>query len=360
MITLITGTPGAGKTAWIVNEMLKPGFDADRRVFVHAIPDFKLPHEPVYCHSPLCDHCRSVKIREGSIYVEDWHEWATDGSLIVIDEVQRVWRPRGPAQKVPDAVAKLETHRHRGIDFWIVSQRASLFDTNVRGLTSKHVHLVSTWKGRKEYEWPECKDNTSSTSDAVERPYRLNARAFALYRSASLHTKVSHRRPLAFYALFALVAVIGYIGVHFYQRFTGGSPLYGRSEVAGTNPGVALPGAKPQDAQPLGLPSASKTDVYDEAQWQPAIKGRPETAPVYQPLMKVVDYPYPSACVSTKSRCSCYTGQGTVYPVSEAYCREMATGHVFNPYVAKPPMNPLPTHRSETIETISPASEHES
>lgn len=108
MITLITGTPGAGKTAWTVQEITR--LPSQRKLFIHGIPELKIAHEPIYCLSELCDHCREhthiVTSPDGQetleaintpgipvFLVETWPDWVTDGSLVIIDEVQRIWRP---------------------------------------------------------------------------------------------------------------------------------------------------------------------------------------------------------------------------------------------------------------------------
>ena len=42
MITLITGTPGTGKTAYAVSELEKI---SGKNIFVDGIPELQLPHE---------------------------------------------------------------------------------------------------------------------------------------------------------------------------------------------------------------------------------------------------------------------------------------------------------------------------
>jgi zona occludens toxin len=85
MITLLTGTPGSGKTAWTVQELTR--HPSQRKIFVHGIPELKIAHEPIYCTSGLCEHCRSFDLdlmqEEGkTIYlVEHWPFWANEGSL---------------------------------------------------------------------------------------------------------------------------------------------------------------------------------------------------------------------------------------------------------------------------------------
>lgn len=234
-ITLITGTPGAGKTAWTVQELTR--LPSQRKIYVHGVPMLKIAHEPIYCMSELCDYCRTVtQLSEDETYleevsnpgkpvylVEQWPQWVTQGSLIVIDEVQRIWRPS--ASKVPDEIAKLETHRHYGLDFWLISQGPHLFHSNIRLLIGRHIHLVSSWRGRMEYEFSECRQNVTSRSDAVQRPYKLPRKLFGLYHSSSLHVNQTHRKPLAFYGLIASMLVVIWLVYHIYNRFQQRTPV---------------------------------------------------------------------------------------------------------------------------------------
>jgi len=58
------------------------------------------------------------------------------------------------------------THRHYGLDFWLISQGPHLFHNFIRLLVSRHIHLVARWSGRIE----------------------------------EVHTKQDKRKPLSFYA----------------------------------------------------------------------------------------------------------------------------------------------------------------
>lgn len=220
MITLITGTPGSGKTSWLINELLELRKNQpDREIFVHGIRNFRgFAHETIYCKSQLCDICRSKDLPHDAKFVENWPLWKTVGSLIVVDEVQRIWRPRAGAGAVPESVSGLETHRHYGLDFWIISQGPHLFDAFIRLLVGRHIHLVSRWNGRTQYEWPECKQNTSATTDAVVRGYTLPKHVYKYYDSAEVHTKQNHRKPLAFYIFIFVVLVVLALSYFAYTR----------------------------------------------------------------------------------------------------------------------------------------------
>lgn len=182
-ITLITGVPGSGKTAMLVKLLieLKPGADGKKRtVYVDGVPELALPHEV---------------LEKGG---ERWHEpgVVADGSLIVIDEVQRYWRTRSSGSKVPPAVAALETHRHRGLDFIIVTQNEGLIDSNVRNLVGRHIHIRNLGVlGRRQYEWPECGDSDRFRSAPIQLKYSLPKGVFGRYKSASLHVEQTRRIP---------------------------------------------------------------------------------------------------------------------------------------------------------------------
>jgi len=182
MITLITGTPGAGKTLYAVHAILAKEAEGKRPIYVDGIPDLKLRHEPAQD-------------------VNEWHKWAPDGSLIVVDEVQRVWRPMPSGARVPEPIQQLETHRHKGIDFIVITQHPNLMHQNVRRLVGKHIHLRRTALGVYLYEWPECANPDSYKTAITKIRWSHPKKSFGLYKSASQHVKVSHRLPPAVYVI---------------------------------------------------------------------------------------------------------------------------------------------------------------
>lgn len=328
MITVITGSPGAGKTAFVVNEL--DALPETRPLFVHAVPDLQIPHELIYCKSTLCSHCSAADKPEDAVYVEDWANWAPIGAIIFIDEVQRVWRPRASGSAVPESVAALETHRHRGVDFYLVSQGPHLFDTNVRKLVSRHVHLVAKWAGRISYEWPECKQNTDAVGDAIRRPYKLPKKVFGKYKSAEVHTKQEHKKPLAFYALLLVIPIGGFLGFKVYQRID--SAIHPEK----LKPPVSAPVAPspPFTASvPVAAPVVTPFPVPD---FQPRVEGRPETAPAYDGLYKVNAAPIILGCIGTPEDCRCYTVKATRAQVTEPWCRAFLRREVFYPFEEVP------------------------
>ena len=62
---------------------------------------------------------------------------APDGSVYFLDEAQNIYRPRSSASKVPESVAAFEVHRHKGLDFFLITQNPRLIDANIRAISIK-------------------------------------------------------------------------------------------------------------------------------------------------------------------------------------------------------------------------------
>ena len=256
MITLITGTPGSGKTAFALDMMVRQGrLDNSRKLYVHGIPELKVPHEIVVCDSSACDYCGTLPIRplldisenidcfssSGYLRADMWHEYAEKGAILFFDEVQNIHRPRNSSSAVPPVVAAYEVHRHRGLDFFIITQNPSLIDGNVRALVSRHIHLSSTWARRLQFEFPQCKTDLSlTTGEGVKSNYTLPKDVFKLYKSASLHTKLERKTPAALYGigvLLVLVSALIYYEVNsFKNKMTPSKPATVSVPIQNQNP----------------------------------------------------------------------------------------------------------------------------
>ena len=276
-------------------------------------------------------------------YVEDWQSWADKGALIVIDEVQRIWRPRSSGAVVPAEISALETHRHKGVDFWIISQSSKLIDNNIRRLVNRHIHLVASWKGRMQYEWPECKESVSGSKiDAVSRPYVLKKSVFSKYKSSSLHTTIEKRAPISVFVIFGAAAILIFFGYDIYKRHSAPETL----AVEQSAPVPTSLGGMAQAAIPV-IQTSVKPGVFD---FHPRTEGRAETAPAYDGILKVQSVPFPVQCLAWTTEkgefCKCLTDQGTPYNMPLNVCQVYAKGGVYNPYALpadrKASANPAP------------------
>ncbi|MGC3965316.1 MAG: zonular occludens toxin domain-containing protein [Rhodocyclaceae bacterium] len=329
MITLITGTPGAGKTAYAVAQLEEfIAANPDRPVYVMGIPELLLWHAVV---PPVSDWTIQVQADEDASLLEAVFTFP-EGALIIIDEAQKVFRPRSVGSKVPDYVAAFEKHRHQGLDFWLITQAPTLVDSNVRKLVGKHIHLRALWSGRKLYEWAECSDPESRTDRAAAavRSYKLPKGIFGKYKSASVHVKQRQRAPLAVYGVAIGVAVVGFLGWRAYHRLTADKTPVPATRSAEQSGPVGVP-ALPQGGQQVPAPGQQIAGAT-VSDWTPRITTRPETAPMYDGIRQVKTMPVVVGCVAMADRCTCFTEQGTDAFLDDGQCREWLKHPPFNPW----------------------------
>ena len=352
MLYLYTGVPGAGKTLYAVSNLVKRKDFKDRPIFVDGIKD--LDH----------DKLNYFDIPEGES-IQTWPKWAPPGAIIVVDECQRIFRPRPSGSKVPDYVAELETHRHRGLDFILITQHPRLIDVHLRGLIEHHTHLGKTNLGlRRKMEWTTggAKDPESRANirEALISVYRLDKSVYGLYKSAEVHTKIRTKKSKLLMLFPLALCLVGY-GVWSFTGFWG--KFSGEEERAKTAQAhVAAPAASPEaqaaaapaaDDGAAGRYAAAKVQTpseppkphLTEEDYQPRIAERPETAPIYDGMNKAVKVmPWPAACIKAENRCTCYTDQGTkIKDIGKQTCLNyVKDGLPFNPY------------KTQTAEAVKP------
>lgn len=296
MITLITGTPGAGKTLYTVAEEL-PKFK-DRPLFIDGIPDLVISH--MECIGP----------------VDKWHEWIPDGAVLVIDEVQRIWRPRGTASAVPPGVAALETHRHKGVDLVIITQHPNLLDPNIRRLVGRHLHVrrMFGWSRAIIYEWDSATD-PARVSNAIKRSWAYPKKAYKLYKSAEVHTKRGNRVPLV--VLGALLAILGGAFAWYYAIDRTSLKLSGDDSQpeSATSSAAELATARTGGANPLPVTPQRILEAMT-----PTDDHNPLSAPLYASVVPPVVAPEVVGCIASKRACTCYSQQQTPvgFPTSNA------------------------------------------
>lgn len=310
MITLITGTPGAGKTLYALNYVKDLSEKENRPVFYNGVNDLKLPWS---------------ELDKG----EDWHT-VPAGSIVLIDECQRVFRPRGNGSAVPLHVEKLETHRHDGIDLVVITQHPMLVESNVRRLVGRHFHVMRNFgmKRATVHEWGQVKEACDKNrSDSIRHEFAYPATSFEWYKSAELHTH-KRRIPAKLWVLLAVPFVLAAIAYAMYQ--------WQLSKVQ-----TAKPESGPISSGKVVPASAAVTTAsvpaVDPIQWfndqTPRIVGLPHTAPVYDNLAKPTVMPLPVGCIASANKCFCVTEQGTRIPdMQESICRDIVKNGYFNPY----------------------------
>lgn len=206
MINLVTGSPGAGKTLWTVKTVIDELIPSGRPIFLN-INGFRFDAENV--HALEGDEAKSLPF--------NWHEpdKYPDGSIFVFDEVQQQYPTRHSTAKVPRHISQFETHRHRGMDFYLVTQGPRLIDRHIWPLVERHVHLFRAFglQRTRILEWGGVNDEPQppqSHSIAMKENFRFPKKYFEFYKSASLHT-VKARLPWKIIIFILLcLCVVGY------------------------------------------------------------------------------------------------------------------------------------------------------
>lgn len=309
MITLTTGQPGAGKTLFTIFWVEQKRLKENRPVFYAGITDLTLPWTPI---DP-----------------EKWTE-CPDGSIIVIDEAQKLWRPRANGAVVPPYTAALETHRHRGFDIFVITQHPMLIDTNVRRLVGQHFHVVRTFGMHRAtvHEWAAVKEQADkSRVDSIQHHFKYPPEVFGWYKSAEIHT---HKRRIpARLWIFVVAPIIILACVWGFMRW--GQGMINRGAPAkqeAENPLIKSSPARESSGKITKVTAAEWVE-----QWQPRVTDIPFSAPIYDGVAVPKIAPFPAACVKMKRiGCRCYTQQGTRLDTSADFCASVVERGYFNPF----------------------------
>lgn len=308
MITLITGLPGAGKTLYALNFVKNLSEKDNRPVYYSGINDIKLPW---------------FELEKG----EDWHSVPT-GSIVLIDECQRVFRPRGNGSAVPVHVSKLETHRHDGIDLVVITQHPMLADSNLRRLVGQHFHVVRAFGTKKAtvHEFQEVKtDCDKNRSGSVRHDFFYPKDSFNWYKSAELHTHKARIPARVFFILGLplLLAALVYLAYSFWRIPGTGNTLETKSPTTAISPSAAIQAPKFKSA----------AQFLDER--VPRVAGLAYTAPIYDEVTRPVDAPFPAACISSLEKCTCFSQQATILDIPEPVCKQIVARGYFKDWEGK-------------------------
>ena len=328
MIILQTGVPGSGKTSSVVNMLMtdesythftdKDGVKKKRPLFVNGIPELKIEHE---------------ELTDEQIKEKPFQDFLPYGSLVIIDEAQRLMGTRSAASKVPPFIEAFALHRHHGLDIVLITQHPSFLDSFVRKLVQRHMHVSIKPVGRKLYEWNECVDQPDSSvniAKAIERTFVVPKKTFGMYKSAEVHTKPKRRIPksLIFVVLFIplLIGFTLYTINNMSKRFSADEQQT-TSIIAASDVDGVVPKTSPATAD-IGQNLKPEDFV-------PTLVEKPESKPIYNGVRQVKTFEYPVGCVDGgKSGCTCYSSQGTpLKEITKAMCKDyVKNGLPFNPY----------------------------
>ena len=347
MIYLVTGTPGSGKSLYSVSTLLPElskqkvkapdGKIIERRLVVDGIKNLAIRHDLM---APGKVEPDGTLVPDEGDGIWNWPDWCKPGDVIFIDEVQRWWRPRGMGTKPPRDIKMLETHRHFGVDFVLVTQNPMLIDQNVRRLIGRHINVRRLFGGGRAvlYDWDACQADVSRVQNATKKVWNYPKNAYKLYHSSELHTKQKQSFPLVL--IVPVLAIVGAIaiGPMAYRTLNGA--------MTGKGVGLAQVAGAPEQAASAPVPTKNGTTAhaglsegYNIEDFKPRVNYRPESAPAYDHLRRVVVMPQVVGGYCEGDVCKCITQQGTDSGLNTWECKA---------WILNPPFN---AYKQETAET---------
>lgn len=156
----------------------------------------------------------ALKIDYVRALVDDWRG-CPDGSIIVIDEVQLVKPFSDLKDKNNSIIQDLTIHRHRGFDFYFITQYPSLLHPTVKVLVGVHYHLTRPYgMTTVVYQYGSAKDNPNAIVNRLNKENRFfftpAQRIFKLYKSTTINTHKKRIPTSIFFFLFWVAAGIAF------------------------------------------------------------------------------------------------------------------------------------------------------
>lgn len=346
MLRMITGIPGHGKTSYMLALFLE---QKDRPRFATHIEGLDYEKHGI----TKLDHLKELFTLPA-------------GSLVLCDEAQKFLRPRAKGEQVADWVTEFETHRHKGIDLWYITQHPMLVDTHVRRLTEEHWHVFRPFGMRRLSsirKWEGVRENPNDYH-AVREAQIVTAHApswvFQEYKSTVLDTNQVRFPRKLIYAGVALalgLSFAGWQGYRLWQRHSG-------DVVAPVDNARPVPVAKSGPVMTAGASHDRKLSMDD---FVPVSQLAPWTAPVYSGAAKIVAVPRFAGCMASTKGCECVTQQGTRLLVERATCVQVVYGKAmpFDPFHAdsrseRPPVasEPVQVASADAVPQVTVVEDH--
>lgn len=215
MLTLITATPGSGKTLKalsIIFDFLNDGRNVWTNIDgikISGVRTFKNDHVDPF----------------------DWRK-LDDGSVVIYDEAQKhpafakkdmlKKYPKDRAEEIADIAWDLDYHRHNGYDIVLITQSPKLLNQQTLDFVGEHLHLRRIFGAKQAtiFHFPEHKlnPNTKSVRDEAinKETFVFPKHLFKFYKSATLHTHKTHI-PMK-YIIILLIVFVG-IPAYGYSKY---------------------------------------------------------------------------------------------------------------------------------------------
>lgn len=212
MINLIVGTPGSGKTQFMISKILEIIKEND-----------KLEEQGLERRKIFSD-IKELLIPEVDPAPDDWRD-TPDGSIIIYDEVQmrREFEYKGNQYSQDPMIKDLTIHRHTNKDLWLITQDSQRIEKGIHKLIDRMFFIKRpaskpTYTNVFEFDkWlsnPEPAANRNAKFKKYLDFYRFNFsdKYQSLYKSASDHSSIKFKLPKQLFVFLGIfLAVIAFV-----------------------------------------------------------------------------------------------------------------------------------------------------
>lgn len=214
MINLLVGSPGHGKTQFMISKILELIKDNE-----------KLENDGKEPRQIFCD-INELMIPEIEPAPDDWRT-APDGSIIIYDEVhmRKAYEYKGNVYSQDQMIKDLTIHRHTNKDIWLITQDPQRIEKGIHKLIDRMYYIkrpASKPKYTNVFEFdkwlsnPEAAANRNAKHKKYLDFYRFNFddKFQKLYKSATDHTSIKFALPKQLLTYVGIVvAIIAVIAV---------------------------------------------------------------------------------------------------------------------------------------------------
>ncbi|MBO1040187.1 zonular occludens toxin domain-containing protein [Brucella pituitosa] len=233
MITLITGTPGSGKSYEAVAHHILPALNSGRKVITN-LPlniNYYMKINPSFDRNlfvliqPTPDNL--VPFSTPADFADEWKNKDGVGPLFVVDEAHMAF-PRGDKDK--KMLEYFTMHRHTGADILLVTQQLNQLRREISGLIElSYVLKKNTVLGSSKSYRKQTRDGTKGAviSTAV---HRYDPKIFKFYQSYTLggQAEAAHKTKSLWFRWPFVAAAIAFLYVG-YAALSGGLNPFGKA-----------------------------------------------------------------------------------------------------------------------------------
>lgn len=261
--------------------------------------------------------------------VLDWRD-CPDGSIIVIDEVQLVSPYDDLKDRNNPIIQDLTIHRHRGFDFYFLTQAPVLLHSTVKALIGVHYHLTKPYGFKTVvYQWGSTRDypNTMVNKLNRERSFDFSPPKYIykLYKSTTINTH-KKRLPYKMIVTLSLFVLAGFYVIYLNLSNVNNSSLVNddKEMLAFDNKQFDSDKQKSNhmindNTQAINIKSETQSDIDKLNQEIQKIQ-------LEQQLAQLKQQSQPANVISFGGKCKTYSQSGQHIPMPLDECMQYANG----------------------------------